>query len=244
MSLLKIAYRKNRIAVAALAATMLLSACAGTYESYMQEGKRLREKHDNAKARESFHNAVMIAQKTPKLRDRLIKALMAEKDVAVDMQDKDGAIKLLSEAADLQEKAEGYREAALCQKEMGDLNANDNPSTALNYYKAASADLNKAGLDISPEHADVLAAIGDLSTKKNDWKGGLKYMERSCAILDKIKYDSNGHNHAVYLHKLAFIYNNLGRETEAIEADEKAKTFEMDGIKDRIHDLSKYDMVR
>ena len=123
---------------------------------------------------------------------------------------------------------------------MGDLSAPDSGDNALAYYEAGLADLQKAGFETSPEASELLAAIAELKCSQNDFKTAARYLEKSCAILDKIKYSENDHAHAVHLYRLAFVYRQLDKDDEAIAADEKAKRFEMSGVNYRVGKIPKF----
>lgn len=221
---------RKSLPAAAFSLVILLTACSPPYERYMQEGQTLSDKQDYAGARKSFHKAVLELRPEKKLQDRLLKALASEKECASLMNDTDAACNLLSETCGLYEKAGDLKKAAMCQKEMGTLFAATDPSKALDYFNAGLDFLKQGRMEVSPEQADLLAAIGDVKTGQKDYKNARPFFEQSCGLLDKIKYSENDQVHATYLHKLAFVYEQLNMENEAIEANQRAKALEMSGL--------------
>jgi tetratricopeptide (TPR) repeat protein len=213
-----------------LATVTSLNGCAPAYDRYMQEGHKLHGAHENSKARESFHAAVIEARHDTKGKERLIDALLAEKECAVELKQTDDAQRLLNEAATIMEKNSELKRAAMLHKEAGELCAPDDITTALDCFNSGLADLKEAGLENTPENASLLAAVGDTKSAQGDLKAAQFNLEKACAILDKIKYNENDRAHANYLHRLAAIYDKENRDNDAIDANEKAKKYELSGI--------------
>jgi tetratricopeptide (TPR) repeat protein len=212
----------------------LACACGVPYDRYIQEGNKYRSQNDSARAKESFQKAALSVRSDEKQKEKLINALLLEKDCACDLHQNDEAVRLLAEITRILEKAGNYKRAAGCKKQMGDLTSVEDASTALAYYQAALADLKTAGFEVSPEAAAVLAAVGHLKSGVKDYQAAAPYLEKACAILDKIKYNENDHDHAVYLNELAYVYQQLNRDDEAVVISEQARKLEMSGINYRV----------
>ena len=213
-----------------LALVTSLNGCAPAYERYMQEGHKLHGAHENSKAKERFHSAVIAARHDTKGKERLIDAILAEKECAVALKQTDDAQRLLNEAATIMEKNSELKRAAMLHKEAGELCAADDTTTALDCFSSGLADLKEAGLQTTPENASLLAAVAGSKSAQGDLKSAQSYLEKACAILDKIKYNENDRVHANYLHNLAAIYDKENRDNDAIDANEKAKKYELSGI--------------
>jgi tetratricopeptide (TPR) repeat protein len=215
-----------------LVLTLCLScACGVPYDRYMQEGHKLRGERDFAGAKASFHKAVLVSSSDARQKERLIDALLAEKECTFELHQSDDTLKILSEVTSILEKAAEYKRAAIYQMERGNVSAAVSADDALECYQAAMDDLKKAEFETSPEAAAILAAIADLKTGQKDYKSAATLLEKACALLDKIKYGDNDHDHAVYLQKLASVYEQLDRENDAIAATQRAKALEMTGVK-------------
>lgn len=216
---------------------VILGGCAPSYERYMQEGNRFLEQKDYEKAKTSFHKAVMEARKDKKKSERLIDALLAERDCAVALQQYDSALNLLSEAASVLEKNTELKRAAGIRKQMGDLALGKSNADAENNYSLALTDLQQAGLEKSHETALVLLSIADYNSMQlKDKKTACKTLEKSIKLMDEIG-DQDNHTKAGALHKLAFIYGELNRENDQIAADERAKTIEIAGVKGSVYKM-------
>lgn len=216
---------------------LLLSSCAQGYDRYMEEGRKLKEKQEYENAKKSFHYAVFEGRKDKKSPDKLVAALTAEIDCTRNLNQTDEAVKLSDEAATALEKAGKTAEAAALRKQSGDFSAAASDTiSADSSYEQALADLKTAGQEKSQTAASIYMAQSDLLSAKKKYKEAGRSLQKACSIMEEIS-DSDSHSYAVALHKLAFIYQQLNMENEAIDCDERAKSIEISGIKGKVHKI-------
>lgn len=140
-----------------------LSGCGQAFDRYMQEGQKLRDHQDLAKAREKFHAAVLEARSEKKKSDHLLTALQAETECLETLKQYDDEAVLLDEEARTLEKANEFKRAAAVRKQIGDISMQaPNTSAAMQAYEDALADLKKIKAENSHYGAEILFAMGDV----------------------------------------------------------------------------------
>lgn len=221
-------------------AVCLLNSCAPPYEKYMREGADFELKGKYPQAKESYHKAVGEARKLKKAEKgepKLLAALVAEAALARMTKEDDAAVRIWTEAIEIAEKSKDFQRAAKLRKNIGDLLVlNGNNHDAEISYKEGLKDLDQGGELKSEIGGAILMALGDLKIAKKDNRGALALMEKANTTLDGIT-GRDLHLHADVLHKLSFIYQELNRENDAIECEERAKKIEMSGIGGRVQTL-------
>ena len=228
-----LAFRNSVLSLVLLA----LSACTPPYERYMQEGRELKSKNENAGARQKFHNAALAVRSDKKSRDKLADAILAEVSCTEALHLDDDTLELLGSLADKLEADGDGKKAADIRKRMAICcTLKNNLSDAQSNYEQGLEDLKQAGLEKSHESAELLVGLADLRVAKGDSKSALKYMDRALSICDEIN-DSDSHFKSQSLHKLSAIYQSMNRENEAIAADELAKKIEVGGVQSSVRKM-------
>ncbi len=227
---------ENKFGVlAVLLLSLSSSGCAAPFERFMQEGHEFRNKNKLDKARQSFHSAVMNARQQ-KRTEQLVKALEAEIETASMQNDDEGALTLRSEEFELlSKKKEDPQKLAGLEKEMAINNRTlGNDEEARKLLGEAFSRLKRAEQTRTELACEIQAAIGQMALDKKDYKTALKLFESTNKTLDTA-VNRDLHFQADVLHKLAFIYEQLNRENDAIECEERAKNLELGSIKNKIN---------
>lgn len=214
---------------------LLLSSCTPPYDEYMKEGKDFRNKNSFDKAQASFHKAVLEAKKItkPDKKEKLIAAILAEVEADTMVHKNDDALRLLSEAVTVAENSNDDKQGAKLRKQMADLNCvQEDFNEAKNNYTLAYEHIKTLGQEKSELACEILAGLGDLY-KDKDNKTALKYYESANKTLTTAA-GRDMHFQVSVLHKLAYIYEALHRENDAIDCEEQAKSLEMTSVGNRI----------
>lgn len=216
---------------------VLLSSCAQGYDRYMEEGHKLFEKKDYEKAKQTFHYAVFEGRKDKKSPDKLLKAISAEIECCDFLHNNDDAISLSDEAANAYLKADFPEKSASMRKRAGDYSLiAGNATAADSYYDQALADLRAAKKGGSNVEAAILIAKAEIVLSRKQYKEAARLFQKASKMMDKLP-DPDKHSQAIALNKLAFIYEQLNMENEAVECSERAKRLEVSGIRARVDNL-------
>ena len=229
--------KKMSCALTALVALSLLCSCTPPYDRYMQEGEEFQKKTKYAQAKDSFHKAVYEARKMKDGDTKQLAAVLAEAEAVRATEDDEGTVQLWNDAISLAEKMKNYKKAARLRKDMGDLYVlAGNNREAEHCFKEGLKGLEAQGEEKSEIAGELLMALGDLKIAKKDNQRALQFMQKANTTLDGIE-GRNLHLHADVLHKLSFIYQELNRENDAMDCEDRAKKLEMSGIGGRVQTL-------
>ncbi len=220
-----------------LSSATLLCSCSRSFEQYMEDARNYKAKNDVVNAEKNVQLAITEAHKQKSSKDKLAKAFLFRAELAAFRAQNDTALNYYEQAVKLLEDKKDYNALAPVYLQIGRLNvlARNKHEALENYNKALKA-LELAGQSKSHLQAETYVAIADLKDA-GDRKAALKYLEAAYSILDEI-HDGDLRIQIDCLHKLAFIYGELNRENESIEANERAKKLEMSSIRGGVQDLS------
>lgn len=220
-----------------LVAACLTAACAAPYDRYMQEGREFQQKKDYLKAKASFHKAALSLASDAKSKSKLEDALLAEADCAEMLAQDEDFLALLTRAAELSKSNAQIEKAAELKKRMAFYClAKNNWKSARDYYQEGISDLSESDSAQSKLAAEMHLGLADCFCQAKQLEKAEAQLQKAIETMDKCPQPDN-HFQAVALHKLAFIYEQLNRENDAIEADELAKKLELGGIKGSVRKM-------
>lgn len=229
------------LATCALAALFVLQSCTAPYERFMQEGKENETANKLDDARKSYHRAGLEAKKDSKdkNKEKLLAALNAEADACAGNKQTQDAIEVLAQARVALLAGNQVIQAAETSRRMGALamSASDFVGAG-EYYKQGLEDLKNAGMDKSELRADLLAALAELHISGNRFKEAARLLQEAYTIMSELQ-DADNHLQSTIMNRLAFVYQQLGMDDEALDLMEAAKKVEVSGVKERVKKLPK-----
>ena len=207
-----------------------LCSCGHDFAFYIHEGDSLKEKTKFNEASQNYQLALKEARKK-KSKDELLKATLRLAQLRLIESNQEQAATLFAEAAELAAAVPSAGPAckASCLNEIAKLHLlAGRKDEGLEKLKESLQVLSEAQMEDSAAAAETSSLLGSFYAESGQYKLADKYLRLAVAA-----YQAHPEDYGSYSRTLSALANNCrqsGKEDEALEFDQKAKTISVSGL--------------